>query len=257
MEINLNCDLGEGSIHYNGKNDVSLLKFVNSASIACGYHAGNKYIMTKTIKEAKNNHVSIGAHPGFKDLLNFGRKKIYLSQRDLIKLIWEQLEIINKIAISNNVVITHVKLHGSLNNMACKNIEMALTISKTIKKFNKELIFLILPLTEMEKALNKLDLKHACEIFADRNYEDSGQLVSRKKKNAIIDNHEIVCSNIIEMLDSSSIKCFSGKKIKCNIDTICIHGDLKNSVLIAKQLKIILTKNNFKLLALDNMIKFK
>ena len=257
MEINLNCDLGEKSSHYNGVNDNKLLKIINSINLACGYHAGNKTIINKSIKEAIKNKVSIGAHPGFKDLKNFGRKKLHLSKKELITLIWDQLEIINNIAIKNNTHITHVKPHGALNNMACENLDMAFTIGQTIKKFNKNLIYIVLPLTKMEDAAKKLNLNYACEIFADRNYEDNGHLVSRNKKNALINNPIISSNNVIEMLDSSSIKCFSGKKIKCKIDTICIHGDGINSVKIAKKLKKELIFNGFHLLNLDKMTRFK
>ena len=186
MEINLNCDLGEKSIHFDGRHDVELLKIINSANIACGYHAGSNSIINETIKLAKNNDVSIGAHPGFKDMENFGRKNIYLSETELTDLVWKQLEIINELAKINNTNITHVKPHGALYNMACENIEIAISVGKAIKKFNNELIYVILPLSEMENAAKKIDIKFACEIFADRNYEDNGQLVSRDKSYALI-----------------------------------------------------------------------
>ncbi len=256
MEINLNCDLGEKSIHYDGKNDFSLLKIINSASIACGYHAGDKSTINKTIKESKKNNVSIGAHPGFKDLANFGRKKIKLSTNELIKIIREQLEIINEIAIKNDWPLSHVKPHGALNNMACEDFEISYTIGQVIKEFNKDLIYIILPLSQMEKSAQKLNLNYACEIFADRNYEDNGQLISRNKQNASINDPILATKNIMEMLESSSIKCLSGKKLKCNIDTICVHGDGLNALNIAKQLSFTLSKNNLKLLQLNKLSKF-
>ena len=257
MEINLNCDLGEKSIHYDGKNDSKLLKIINSANISCGYHAGNNEIIDKTIKLANKNKVSIGAHPSFNDRENFGRKKMNLSKNELIRLLIDQLNIIQEIAIQNQTRISHVKPHGALNNMACEDYEIALTIGQTIKEFNKELIYVVLPLCEMEKAAKKLSLNYACEIFADRNYEDNGQLVSRSKKYALIEDANISLNNILEMLNTSSIKCFSGKMIKCNIDTICIHGDGKNSVDTAKKLKKELINNDFNLLNLNKMTKFK
>ena len=256
MEINLNCDLGEKSIHYDGKNDLPLLKIINTANIACGYHAGNNLTIHETIKEAKNNTVSVGAHPGFNDKENFGRKKIHLTKKELSKLLREQLEIINEISLKHKWPITHVKPHGALNNMACENIEISLTIGKSIKEFNKDLIFVVLPLTEMEKAAKNLDLKYACEIFADRNYEDNGQLVSRSKEHASVIDPKIASSNILEMLDSSYIKCYSGKKIKCEIDTICIHGDGDKALLIAENLKNSLLQNNIQLLNLNKLKKF-
>jgi len=256
MEINLNCDLGEKSIHYDGKNDNKIIKLINSANIACGYHAGNKDIMDITIKEAIKNNVSIGAHPGFNDLVNFGRKKKYISENELIDLIWKQLEIITKIAIKNNTSITHVKPHGALNNMACEDIKIALIIGQTIKRFNKDLIYLVLPLNKMEEAARKLDMKYACEIFADRNYDDNGQLISRINQKALVDDPNVSINNVLEMIESSSIKCLSGKKIKCNIDSICIHGDGLNSFPIVKKLNNTLTEKGISLTSLNKMTKF-
>ena len=121
--------------------------------------------------------------------------------------------------------------------MACEDFDIAFTIGKAIKDFNKDLIYVILPLNQMEKAAKKLDIKYANEIFADRNYEDNGQLFLRTKENSIILDPKIVQNNVLEMLESSSIKCFSGKRLKCSIDTICIHGDGKNAISIANTLK--------------------
>ena len=256
MEINLNCDLGEKSIHYDGKNDLELIKIINSVNIACGYHAGSKKIINETIINAKEKNVSIGAHPGFNDLKNFGRKKINISEKDLVILIKDQLAIIDKIANKNLVNLTHVKPHGGLNNMACENLDVALIIGKTIKEFNKELIYVVLPLTEMEVAAKKINIKYACEIFADRNYQDNGRLIERKYPNALIKDPIICAKNTIEMLESSSIKSFNGARIKCAIDSICIHGDGDNSIQIAKLVKKKILNNGFTTLSLNNMSKF-
>ncbi len=257
MEINLNCDLGEKSIHYDGKNDSSLLRIINSASIACGYHAGDNLTINSTIKEAKKNKVSIGAHPGFRDSVNFGRKKINLSIKEIKSLIYEQLVIIDKIAVKNHWPLTHVKPHGALNNMACENYEISWIIGKTIQEYDPKLIYVVLPATEMEKAAKKLNIKYACEIFADRNYDDFGHLISRSNKNALVNDKNIAAKNILEMLETSSIKCFSGKKIKCEIDTICVHGDGLNALNIVDELKKKLLKYKFKLLTLNKLSKFK
>ena len=256
MEINLNCDLGEKSIHYNGINDLNLLKLINTASIACGYHAGNVLTINKTVKNAKKNYVSIGAHPGFQDKENFGRKKINLTENELIKLIMDQLIIINEISLFNDWPITHVKPHGALNNMACENIEISLIIGKTIKEFNKDLIFVVSPTTQMETAAKKIKLKYACEIFADRNYHDNGLLIARDKKNSLVLDPIVAAKNVLKMLNESSIISYSGKKIKCDIDTICIHGDNKNAVILAKELKKILLINNYNFLKLNELSKF-
>ena len=195
MEINLNCDLGEKSVHYDGKNDFSLLKIINSANIACGYHAGDNQTINTTIIESKKNNVSIGAHPGFNDKKNFGRKRINISKKELIRTVKKQLDIIDKIATKNDWPITHVKPHGALNNMACENFEIATTIGEIIKKYNDKLIYVVLPLNEMENAAKKLNIRYACEIFADRNYEDNGQLVSRSKNYASINDPNLISAN--------------------------------------------------------------
>ena len=201
--------------------------------------------------------MSIGAHPGFNDIENFGRKKINLTKQDLSKLIIDQLELIEKIAAKYTLKLSHVKIHGALSNMACTNLDVSLTIASTIKEFKNDLIYVVLPITKMEIAAKKMNLKYACEIFADRNYKDNGELISRSKPNAIITDPKICLKNVTDMLNSSSIISLKKKKIKCNIDTICIHGDNINAVNIAKLIKKKLKIKGFNFLNLNNMTKFK
>jgi len=177
MEININCDLGETSKFCSTENDPLLLGIVNSANIACGYHAGDEPTMKKTVEISKKNGVSIGAHPSFNDPENFGRKRLNLSSKEITKLIIDQIEVLSAIAEKKSVKVTHVKPHGALNNMACEDIELATTLAKTIKGISKDLIYLVPTGSKMEEAAKKLDMKIACEIFADRNYEDDGNLV--------------------------------------------------------------------------------
>jgi 5-oxoprolinase (ATP-hydrolysing) subunit A len=256
MEININCDLGESSKLHSTKNDALLLNIVNSANIACGYHAGDEKTMEKTIEISKKNSVSIGAHPSFKDRENFGRKRLNLSPIEITKLITDQINILSEIATRKGMKVTHVKPHGALNNMACENYELAKTISESIIKINKDLIFLVPTGSEMEKAGKKLDMKIAAEIFADRNYEDNGNLISRSKKNAIIIDPKIAEQHIIKMVQNQSLNCYSGKQIPCEIDSICVHGDGQNAVKTAKQIKEGLVKSGVTLKTLDKMKKF-
>ena len=190
MEININCDLGEKSKLHSNKSDPDLLEIVNSANIACGYHAGDEQTMNDTIKISKKNGVSIGAHPSFKDPENFGRKRMNLNDKEITKLIIDQFEILQAIAEKHNEKVTHIKPHGALNNMACEDIDLATTLAKTIYEINKDLIYLVPTGSKMEIAAEKLNMNIACEIFADRNYEDDGNLVSRAKPNALITNPE-------------------------------------------------------------------
>jgi len=256
MEININCDLGEKSKHHSNKNDPDLLNIVNSANVACGYHAGDDHSMNQVIEIAKKNEVSIGAHPSFNDPENFGRKRMNLSSPEIRKLIIDQYAILQNIACKHGENVTHVKPHGALNNMACEDIDLATTIAKAINEISKDLIYLLPTGSKMEEAAKKLDMKIACEIFADRNYEDDGSLVSRKKPNALITDPEIAKNQVLKMLQNQTLNCFSGKQIPCKIDSVCIHGDNESSLATAKSIKEILNSNGFILKPLNKMKKF-
>ena len=256
MEININCDLGESSKFCSTENDPLLLKIVNSANIACGYHAGDKATMEKTIKISKENNVSIGAHPSFNDPENFGRKRLNLSSSEISKLIVDQINILSNIANTSGIKVTHVKPHGALNNMACEDYELAKIISDSIIQINKDLIFLVPTGSQMEKAGKKLGMKIAAEIFADRNYEDNGNLVSRSKSNAMITDPEIAKKHVIKMVENQALNCYSGKQITCKIDSVCVHGDGQSAVNTAKQIKDGLIKTGVTLKPLDKMKKF-
>ena len=257
MEININCDLGEKSKHHSNKYDPELLGIVNSANIACGYHAGDEDTMRETIKISKKNGVSIGAHPSFNDPENFGRKRINLSSAEIEKLIQDQYNILQAIAQQNEVSVSHIKPHGALNNMACEDIELATVIAKTIYKINKDLIYLVPTGSKMEVSAKRLGMKVACEIFADRNYEDDGNLVSRKKNTALITDPVKAQKHVLKMVKNQALNCLSGKQIPCEIDSICIHGDNLSSLETALQVKENLQENNLDLMPLDELKKFK
>ena len=256
MEININCDLGESSKLHSTENDPLLLKIVNSANIACGYHAGDKATMEKTIEISKENNVSIGAHPSFNDPENFGRKKLNLPSIEITRLIIDQINILSDVATKSGLKVTHVKPHGALNNMACEDYDLANTISKSIIKVNKDLIFLVPTGSQMEKAGKKLGMKVAVEIFADRNYEDDGNLVSRSKNNALVTDPKVAKKHVIKMVENQALNCYSGKQIPCKIDSICVHGDGESAVSTAKEIKEGLIKSGIILRPLDKMKKF-
>ena len=256
MEININCDLGEKSKFHSIENDPELLNIVNSANIACGYHAGDEETMDMVIKISKSNGVSIGAHPSFNDPENFGRKKINLSSSEITKLITDQYVILQKIAQKHGENVTHIKPHGALNNMACEDFDLANTISKSINNIDKNIIFLVPTGSQMEVAAKKLNMKIACEIFADRNYEDDGNLVSRTKDHALITDPNMAKKHVLSMVNNQAINCFSGKKIPCEIDSVCIHGDNESSLATAKSIKENLMSNGLILKPLNKMKKF-
>jgi UPF0271 protein len=255
MEVNINSDLGESSKLHSTENDPALLKIVNSSNIACGYHAGDEETMRKTISISKENGVSIGAHPSYLDKENFGRKRMNISADEVTKLVIDQCEILSKVADKLGMKVTHVKPHGALSNMACENYELSFTIAKAIKQFDPNMIFLAHAQTEMEKAVRDLKLRIACEVFADRNYEDNGYLVARSKPNAMILGKEESVKHVLRMLENQALNCYSGKKIPCDIDSICVHGDEKTAVDNAKYLREVLIKNGFQLKSLDKLKK--
>ena len=256
MEININCDLGEKSKHHSNKHDPELLKIVNSANVACGFHAGDEDTMDQVVQISKDNGVSIGAHPSFNDPENFGRKRINLSSLEIKKLIIDQYEILQNIASKHNENVSHIKPHGALNNMACEDIELATTLAKTIKDISKDLIYLVPTGSKMEIAAKTLNMKIACEIFADRNYEDDGNLVSRKKSHALITDPELARNHVLSMVKNQAINCHSGKQIPCEIDSVCIHGDNASSLATANSIKNNLLENGLKLKTLNTMEKF-
>jgi len=256
MEIYINCDLGESSKLHSTENDPLLLEIVNSANIACGYHAGDKPTMEKTIEISKKNNVSIGAHPSFNDPENFGRKRLNLPSDEIRKLIINQISVLSNISTKLDMKVTHVKPHGALNNMACEDYDLAKLISESILEVNKELIFLVPTGSQMEMAGKKLGMKIAAEIFADRNYEDDGNLVSRSKDNAMITNPEIAKKHVIKMVENQALNCYSGKQIPCEIDSVCVHGDGQNAVSTAKEIKEGLINSGIILKPLNKLKKF-
>ena len=256
MEININCDLGEKSKHHSNKHDPDLLKIVNSANVACGYHAGDENTMNQVIRISKKNNVSIGAHPSFNDPENFGRERMNLSSLEIEKLIIDQYEILQNIALKHGEKVSHIKPHGALNNMACENIELATILAKTIKDINKDIIYLVPTGSKMQEAAKKFGMKFACEIFADRNYEDDGNLVSRKKPYALITDPEQAKKHVLSMVKNQALNCHSGKQIPCEIDSVCIHGDNASSLNTAKTIKNNLLENGLELKKLNEMKKF-
>jgi len=212
--------------------------------------------MHEVVQISKKNGVSIGAHPSFNDPKNFGRERMNLSTSEIKKLIYEQYDILQKISVQHGQNVTHIKPHGALNNMACEDIELATTLAVAINEISKDLIYLVPTGSKMEIAAKKLKMKIACEIFADRNYEDDGNLVSRKKSHALITDPEQAKKHVLNMVKNQSLNCHSGKQIPCEIDSVCIHGDNESSLATAKSIRDNLIENGLNLKPLNSMKKF-
>ena len=168
----------------------------------------------------------------------------------------DRYEILQKIASNYGENVSHIKPHGALNNMACEDIELATTLAKAIHEISKDIIYLVPTGSKMEEAAKKLNMKIACEIFADRNYEDDGNLVSRKKPHALITDPEEAKKHVLSMVENQSLNCHSGKQIPCEIDSVCIHGDNESSLSTAKSIRENLIENGLQLKPLNQMKKF-
>lgn len=229
MNIDINCDLGEGL-----GNDALLMPLISSCNIACGGHVGSTQTMFDTLVLAKKYDVKIGAHPSFPDKENFGRKIIKIEKSKLIESIYNQIISLKEAADKLNLKIHHIKPHGALYNDAVKNIKTADIIINAIKKTKLE-VFLYAPYKSvLAKCAKQENIPVIYEAFMDRRYNSDLTLVSRQKENAVISESELVYEQLYEMAFKQNLKSILDKKIAIKADTFCIHGDNKNAVTILK-----------------------
>jgi UPF0271 protein len=233
-KINLNADMAEGFGAYDVGDDLSILDVIGSANVACGFHAGDPLIMHGVVREAKRRGVTIGAHPGFNDLWGFGRRRIDMRPRDLEYMVAYQIGALQALAAYSDITVTHVKPHGALNNMAAEDKEFALAIGRAIKAVDPSIIYVALAGSEMEKAGRELALRVALEGFCDRQYDDDGNLVSRKIDGAVIKDPSVAAAQVLDMVVNNVITARSGKKICCRVHTLCVHGDEPTGVAVAR-----------------------
>ena len=250
MKIDLNCDLGESFGNYKIGMDEEVIKFISSANIACGFHASDPLVMVKTVSLAKESGVSIGAHPGYPDLVGFGRRNMNVAPEELKAMVQYQIGALNAFCKASGVKMNHVKPHGAMYNMAAKDEKLALAISAGIAEVDDSLILLGLSGSELLKAANQIGLKCANEVFADRAYEEDGSLVARTKAGAVITNEEEVIERVIKMIKEHKVKAITGKEIEIKPDSICVHGDNPKALNFVKVIRERLIKENIKIEAL-------
>jgi len=235
--INLNADLGESFGAYTIGNDAALLTSINSANIACGFHAGDPMVMQKTVALARENKVSIGAHPSFPDLQGFGRRMMALSHAEVYAMTAYQIGALMAISSTQGREVTHVKPHGALNNMACEDADLADAICRAVRDIHKDLIFLAPALSALSSVGKRLGLRVAEEIFADRAYTDEGTLVSRKEKGAVLHDPEDCLNRVLTMIDKGALVSINGKILETEIHSICVHGDTPTACDTAAHIK--------------------
>lgn len=246
-QVDINCDCGESFGRYKLGLDEEVIKFITSANIACGFHAADPTVMEKTVKLAKENNVSVGAHPGFPDLIGFGRRNMDISFEEAKAYIKYQIGALYAFCKCENMKLSHVKPHGAFYNMAVKNKELAKAVCEAIYEFDKDIILLAPYNSEMIKIAKQVGIRYAKEVFADRAYEEDGSLVSRNKEGAIIFDENEAIDRVIEMIKNNRVKAITGKFIDIEADSICVHGDNDKALEFVKKIKEKIKEENIKI----------
>lgn len=251
--INLNSDMGESFGRYTIGDDAALMKIIKSASIACGFHAGDPTVMANAVQLARDNGVSIGAHPGFNDLGGFGRRPIRMNARELEYMVAYQIGALQGIAAGVGAKVTHVKPHGALNNMAHEEAEYAGAIARAIKSVDRDIIYVANACSEMVKAGHREGLRVAEEAYIDRTYEDNGAMTSRRHADAMIHDADQAIRQVLSFIEEQAIISKHGKKIPTRIHTFCAHGDEPTGVAVAGAVRAALEARGIQVVPLTEM----
>jgi 5-oxoprolinase (ATP-hydrolysing) subunit A len=237
MRIDINSDMGESFGAYTIGHDAGLMKSITSANIAAGFHAGDPSVLRATIRLAKAHGVAVGAHPGYPDLVGFGRRAMAVSPKEAEDFVLYQIAAVAGVAQAEGVPLQHVKAHGELFNVAARDAELAMAIARAVAAFNKALIFFGTPRSELLKAGKAAGLRTASEVFADRAYEPDGSLMSRRKSGAVIHDPDIVAARAVKMAKERSVVASDGSVVPLDADTICVHGDTPGSDELAARIR--------------------
>ena len=251
--INLNADIAEGWGAYDIGNDAELMRVIKSASVACGFHAGDANTMHRLCMLAKDLGVSVGAHPGFNDLWGFGRRRIQMKPQDLELMVAYQIGALQAMAAYAGLKVTHLKAHGALNNMAAEDAAYAMAIGRAIQAVDRNIIYVALYGTEMQKAAEKLGLPMALEGFPDRRYADDGNLASRAIPGSVLKDPKAAAEQALRMVRDGEIIALNGKRIKVKLHTLCVHGDEATGVAVARAIRQALEAADVSVVPLTDM----
>lgn len=251
MKIDLNADVGESFGNYIIGEDDALFKVITSANIACGFHAGDFTVMNKSIQVAKENHLSIGAHPGYPDIQGFGRRSISMSPNEIYEMVVYQVGALQAFCHIHNVALSHVKPHGALYNTSADDEKTANAIAKAVFDTVPNAILFGLCNSELLKAGKSIGLKTAGEAFADRKYEASGRLVHRSQSDALLTEFDDIMLQVENIVMKKQVVTSSGKIISINADTLCFHGDGNNVAETVQKVRKKLEAKNVKVAPLE------
>jgi 5-oxoprolinase (ATP-hydrolysing) subunit A len=235
--IDLNCDLGESFGAYTIGADEAVMAAITSANVACGYHGGDPGVMRRTVRLARQAGVAVGAHPGFPDLVGFGRREIRMTPQDVEDMVLYQVGALAGIAHGEGVRLSHVKAHGALYNMAVKDEALAAAIARAVAAFDRSLIFFALPDSQLARAGTAAGLQVALEGFADRTYEPDGSLTPRSRTGAVIQDVNAVVARAVRMIADGAVMTTGQTTLALRIDTLCTHGDTPGAQALTRALR--------------------
>ena len=245
--VDLNCDMGESFGAWRMGNDAALMDYVSSVSIACGFHAGDPAIMRQTVKTAIKKNVAIGAHPSFPDLQGFGRREIKMPPSEVFDIVLYQIAALKGICEANGAKLHHVKPHGALYNQAAKDKKLAEAIAEAVFALDKNLILYGLSGSFLISEAEKIGLKTASEVFADRTYQTDGNLTARTAENALITDTKQAVEQVLQIIKDKCVTTVAGEKIPILAETVCIHGDGKHALEFAQEIERNLHKKEIKI----------
>ncbi|MBU2869711.1 5-oxoprolinase subunit PxpA [Colwellia sp. E2M01] len=237
--MKLNCDLGESFGAWSMGLDAEVMPYIDQASIACGFHAGDPLVMQKTLALAKESQVMIGAHPSYPDLVGFGRRSIACSTAEIIALLHYQIAALEGMAKAQGLSIDYVKPHGALYNDMMKDADVFSAILTALAEYPLPLSLMIQATADFEyyqQQANKLGINLYSEAFADRRYDDEGRLLARTKTGAVLTKTEML-AQVQQLVEQSSVTTVSGKILKLNVDSLCVHGDNMAGVQAISEIK--------------------
>ena len=253
-KVDLNSDLGESFGRYTLGMDADILQLVSSANVACGYHASDPLVMNKTIAMAKETGVRVGAHPGFPDLMGFGRRNMDVSPAEAKAYTLYQLGALDAFCKAHGVKMQHVKPHGAMYNMAGKDYALSKAICEAIYEYDKDLIVMALSGGELVHAAEDMGLKVAREVFADRAYEEDGSLVNRRKEGAMITDENEAIARVVRMIKEQKVTAITGKDIPIKADSVCVHGDGVKALAFVKKIRETLTAEGVEIVPLVDIL---
>ncbi len=254
MKIDLNSDLGESFGRYRIGMDEEVMKHITSANVACGWHAGDPIIMRETVKLSKKYGVRVGAHPGYPDLMGFGRRYMALNKEEARNYVLYQIGALHAFAKAEGLKLQHVKPHGALYNAMVKDETLARGIIEGIADFDRELIFVGLSLSRPLEIAEEMGLRVAHEVFADRSYNPDGSLVPRSLEGSVIHDKDVIAERVISMVKDGGVKAINGDWIELKVDTICVHGDNPQAVEIAAHIRKVLKDEEIEIAPLEDFI---